>query len=79
MPKYEIEVYLDGAKSRMFRYRVELHDTGKVSNLPVCEKPTRVAYDWCSYRFQIKGKVRKMVKEHLGTQNEELVTRFRLV
>lgn len=26
MPKYHIEVYRDGAKARMFRYRVELHE-----------------------------------------------------
>ena len=78
MANYHIEVYRDGAKARMFRYRVELHDADKTSPLPYNEKPTRVEYDWCAYRFMIDRTARKLLKEQLGKNNEKLVTRFRL-
>ena len=79
MPRYHIKVYRDGAKERLFRYRVELHDSEKKSIHPYNEKPTRVAYDWCAYQFMINRTAKKLVKEQLGKNNEKLVSRFRLV
>ena len=64
MARYYIEVI---SEDTTFHYRVELHDSEREGDKEYGNyKPTRLGYDWCNYKFQVKRTAKKLVKKHLG-------------